>query len=35
MKKTLLLTALALSLTATTALGQTARPDFAPDGTVS
>ena len=35
MKKTLLLTALALSLTATTALGQTARPDFDPDGTVS
>jgi hypothetical protein len=35
MKKTLLLTALALSLTATAALGQTARADFDPDGTVS
>ena len=35
MRKTLLVTALALSLTATTALGQGVRADFDPDGTVS
>ena len=35
MKKTLFLTALALSLTAATAFSQTARADFDPDGTVS